>query len=125
MLNRLPAFSLLVLIGACSAAPATTTPAPAPAPAQPAPQPAPAEPAPTELPQNWHLLDPATDRYQGISLLRAERELLQGRTPARQVLVAVIDNGVDTAHAALRSRLWMIPRDMPSKGREDDILGVI
>ena len=125
MLKHISALSLATIIAACSSAPVATTPAPAPAPAQPAPQPAPAEPAPTELPQNWHLLDATADRYQGISLLRAERELLQGRTPARQVLVAVIDNGVDTAHAALRSRLWMNPRETAANGRDDDNNGYV
>ena len=111
-------------VAACSPAPVTTTPAPAPAPAQPAPQPAPAEPAERELPQNWHLLD-ASENYPGISLLKAERELLQGRSPARTVIVAVIDNGVDTAHAALRPRLWTNPRETPGNRRDDDNNGYV
>jgi hypothetical protein len=100
------------ILAACASQPATTTPAPArapaatPAPAPPAPAPEPAEPAPREIPKDWHLRDAAADSFPGISLLKAERELLQGRQPARTVVVAVIDNGVDTAHAALRTRLW-------------------
>ena len=72
-----------------------------------------------EAPRNWHLLDPA-EGVPGISLLRAERELLAGRQPQRTVLVAVIDNGVDTAHAALRERLWMNPDETPGNNRDDD-----
>jgi subtilisin family serine protease len=94
-------------------------PAAAPAPA-PAPMPAPTPAAPlSEAPLNWHLLD-AADRVPGISLLRAERELLAGKQPRRTVTVAVIDGGVDTAHAALRSRLWINPRETPGNGRDDD-----
>ena len=95
-------------------------PAAAPAPA-PAPVPVPAAPL-TEAPLNWHLLD-AADRVPGISLLRAERELLAGRQPRRTVIVAVIDGGVDTAHAALRSRLWLNPLETPGNGRDEDSNG--
>ena len=128
MLKRLAVLSL-TLAAACAPAPATTTPAPAPTPTQPAPQPAPqptpTEPADREAPENWHLLDAAADRYPGISLLKAERELLQGRSPARTVIVAVIDNGVDTAHAALRPRLWNNPRETAGNGRDDDNNGYV
>jgi subtilisin family serine protease len=123
---RLVLPSLAALIAACSpATPATTAPTPTPVPAQPAPQPQPSEPATRELPQNWHLLDATTDKYPGISLLKAERELLQGRSPARTVIVAVIDNGVDTAHAALRPRLWMNPKETPGNKRDDDNNGYV
>ncbi|MGH7678940.1 MAG: S8 family serine peptidase [Gemmatimonadaceae bacterium] len=106
-------------------APATPSPA-APAPARaPAPPAAAATPArPLEAPQNWHLLD-AADRVPGISLLRAERELLAGKQPRKTVVVAILDGGVDTAHAALRSRLWSNPRETPGNGRDDENNGFI
>jgi subtilisin family serine protease len=85
----------------------------------PAPSPAPA-PTPREAPDNWHLLDPQTDGYVGISLLKAERELLAGRTPARTVIVAVIDNGVDTSHSKLRPQLWSNSDEVPGNRRDDD-----
>jgi subtilisin family serine protease len=109
------------LLGACARTPATS-PAPAPTPT-------PSTPMPPvvirEAPQNWHLLDAASDNIPGISLLKAERELLANRRPARTVLVAVIDNGVDTAHAALRSRLWMNPGETAGNGRDDDNNGYV
>ena len=95
----------------------TTDPVPVPAPA-------PETPAPTasarEAPDNWHLLDPATDGYMGISLLKAERELLAGKSPARIVVVAVIDNGVDTTHSKLRPQLWTNADEVGGNGRDDD-----
>ena len=109
-------------LAACTPSAPATTPAPAPAPAPtPAPTPTPEPPAPVlrEAPLNWHLLDP-TDGVPGISLLRAERELLADRQPQRTVLVAVIDNGVDTSHAALRGRLWLNPDEVAGNGRDDD-----
>jgi subtilisin family serine protease len=106
---------------ALAAATAACAPSVAPAPA---PAPAPVSSAPlTEAPLNWHLLDRA-DRVPGISLLRAERELLAGKQPKRTVIVAVVDGGVDTAHAALRSRLWANPDETPGNGRDDDNNGL-
>ena len=124
MSPRLLVVLLVAIAAACSPAPATTRPAPAPAPVDSQPV-QPAEPTDGAVPRNWHLLDPATDSVPGISLLRAERELLQGRAPARTVIVAVIDNGVDTAHAALRSRLWTNPRETAGNNRDDDGNGLV
>ena len=66
------------------------------------------------------LLDPTADHVYGISLLRAERELLANRKPQRTVVVAVIDNGIDTAHATLRPHLWVNPKEIPGNGKDDD-----
>ena len=73
-----------------------------------------------EAPTNWQLLDESIDHVPGISVLRAKRELLAGRQPGRTVVVAVIDGGVDTAHAALRPNLWANPREIPGNGKDDD-----
>ena len=97
----------------------TTEPTPIPAPSE---SPAPA-PSAREAPDNWHLLDPQTDGYVGISLLKAERELLAGRSPARTVIVAVIDNGVDTSHTKLRPQLWTNADETPGNHRDDDSNG--
>lgn len=95
-----------------AAAPPTASPA--------APQPARAAFVVREPPRDWQLLDDSTDHYPGISLLRAQRELLAGRAPVKPVIVAVIDGGVDTAHAALRTRLWTNTREIPGNGKDDD-----
>ena len=97
-----------------------TTPAPAPA-----PSPAAAVPVNREAPRNWQLLDPGADRVPGISVERAERELLAGRQPRRSVVVAVIDGGVDTAHVDLRSNLWLNPKETAGNGRDDDGNGYV
>jgi subtilisin family serine protease len=100
----------VVVVGACG--PRTFPSAPPPVPA--------AAPTIREAPLNWHLLDATADGLPGISLLRAERDLLRGREPKRTVIVAVIDNGVDTTHAALKPLLWANPRETPGNGRDDD-----
>lgn len=65
-----------------------------------------AEPA-----RNWQLLDPATDHVPGIAAERAMNELLKGKAPKQTVLVAIIDNGIDTAHVDLKANLWTNPKD--------------
>ena len=42
----------------------------------------------------------------GISVDRAEHDLFDGRTPSHEVVVAVIDGGLDTADVDLRPNLW-------------------
>ncbi|MFP5356649.1 MAG: hypothetical protein ACLGIK_16160, partial [Gemmatimonadota bacterium] len=74
---------------------------------------------------DWQLLDPVADRVPGISARRAERELLAGRQPARTVVVAVIDGGIDTAHVDLRDNLWRNPREVAGNGKDDDGNGYV
>jgi subtilisin family serine protease len=119
-------FAALLAAAACGP---RMDPAPAPAPAR-APvttpvQPAPAAPVMTEATNNWHLLDPTADGVLGISALRAEKELLAGRQPQRTVVVAVIDGGVDTSHAGLRSRLWVNPKEVAGNKKDDDNNGYV
>jgi subtilisin family serine protease len=90
--------------------PTTTAPAAADAPAT----------RLTEAPRNWHLLDESTDHVPGISADRAMRELLAGKQTVRTVVVAIIDNGIDTSHADLRANLWTNPKETPGNGKDDD-----
>ena len=122
--------SLLVLasvaLGACGA-PATvaTSPAPTPAPAAEVPAattPSIKVPAVTlaEAPRNWQLLDVSADHVPGISVERAYRELLAGKSPKQTVVVAIIDNGIDTLHADLRASLWSNPKEVAGNAKDDD-----
>ena len=119
---------LLVLAGAC--APATTTgprtPAPAPVRAEPAPAPAPTvEAAASGAPSAWWLAATDATGAYGASVERAYRELLQGRAPARTIVVAVIDSGVDIEHADLDDNLWKNPGETAGNGRDDDGNGYV
>ena len=99
--------ALSLALAACAPARTTVTPAPVPVSQPPVvtttPPPASAAVRLTEAPRNWHLLDEATDGVPGISAERALRELLAGRQPARNVVVAVIDGGTDTVARGARS----------------------
>jgi subtilisin family serine protease len=101
----------VILLSACASSGPATASAPEPAPVP--------TPAAGKVPVNWHLLDATANGFPGISLLRAERELLAGKQPTRTIVVAVIDNGMDTTHAALRPHLWSNPKEQPN-GRDDD-----
>jgi subtilisin family serine protease len=121
---------------ACSA-PATvaTAPAPAPAPATSTPAarpPASAQPSTRvppvvldEAPKNWQLLDQSAENIAGISSERAMRELLAGKAPKRTVLVAIIDNGIDTSHADLKANLWTNPKEIGGNKKDDDNNGYV
>jgi subtilisin family serine protease len=61
----------------------------------------------------------------GISSERALHELLAGKQPQQTVLVAVIDGGIDTAHADLRAHLWSNPKEIGGNGRDDDNNGYV
>ncbi len=77
--------------------------------------------APGQAPAEWQRLDMTADHLPGISLDRAERELLRGKTP-QPVVVAVIDGGIDTANVDLHASLWMNPHP-GSDGHAGDLHG--
>jgi cell wall-associated protease len=82
----------------------------------PAPEPA--------LPKAWHLMDLKTQGYYGISLNRAYLAL-KGKK-SKPVVVAVIDSGIDTLQADLKSVLWVNPKEKLGKnGKDDDNNGYI
>ena len=124
--------SMLVLaslaLAACGA-PATvvTSSAPAPAPTPTASAPAASTPSIqvpavrlAEAPRNWQLLDESADHVPGISVERAYRELLAGKTPKQTVVVAIIDNGLDTTHVDLKANLWTNPKEVAANKKDDD-----
>jgi subtilisin family serine protease len=76
-------------------------------------------------PRNWHLLDESLDHFPGISAERAYRELLKNRTPARAIVVAVIDMGIDTTHRSLYPILWTNTREIPGNNIDDDHNGYV
>src|SRR3954470_23872610 len=73
--------------------------------------------------KGWHLCDPQTDSFYGISLQKAY-EFLKGKTYTT-IIVAVIDSGVDTTHEDLKKILWTNPREIPGNGIDDDGNGYI
>ncbi len=73
--------------------------------------------------KGWQYLDPKTDGYNGISLTQAY-QFLQGKK-SKQIIVAVIDSGVDTTQEDLRNILWRNPKEIPGNGIDDDHNGYV
>ncbi len=127
-------FSIVFLFLAACGAPSTVATGPAPArptaapavAAAPVAQPTSVEPVTlSEAPRNWQLLDESIDHIPGISSERAMNELLAGKAPKKRVLVAIIDNGIDTAHVDLKANLWVNPKETPRNGVDDDHNGYV
>jgi subtilisin family serine protease len=116
---------LSVLVAACAGPSTVVTPAPTPAAAPPAVSTNVPATKLDEAPRNWQLLDDSADHVPGISSERAMRELLAGKSPRRTVLVAIIDNGIDTAHVDLRANLWTNPKEVPGNKKDDDANGFV
>ncbi len=57
-------------------------------------------------PNGWHLEDLATTGYNGISLEKAYTFLQSTNRKSNQIVVAVIDSGIDTLHEDLKPILW-------------------
>ena len=70
--------------------------------------------------KGWHLLDRETDQYYGISINKAYSFLREKNLSGKKIIVAVIDNGVDTLHEDLKSILWKNPKEIPGNGVDDD-----
>lgn len=79
---------------------------------------------PEAPPKDWFIRDPATDSVQGVSAEKAYSTLLRDK-PARTVLVAVIDSGVDIEHEDLKDVIWTNEDEIPGNGIDDDKNGYV
>ena len=79
---------------------------------------------PTEAPDDWFLLD-ADAGFPGVSVDKTYQTLLEGKEPARTVVVAVIDSGVDAEHEDLQGQLWINEDEVPGNGEDDDGNGYV
>jgi cell wall-associated protease len=77
----------------------------------------------TAIPNDWFLLDPEVDHVQGLSVARAYT-LLQGK-PSRNIIVAVLDTGVDFDHEDLKDVMWTNPKEIAGNGKDDDKNGYV
>ena len=77
------------------------------------------------VPDGWHLLDRETGGVFGISVDKAYKSLLKDRKPAKTIVVAVIDSGIDTAHEDLKPVMWRNEGEIPGNGIDDDRNGYI
>ena len=78
-----------------------------------------------KLPENWFNLDVVESGYFGISTEKAYKELLKDKKPKEQVIVAVIDGGVDINHEDLKGKIWTNKKEIPGNGKDDDGNGYV
>jgi subtilisin family serine protease len=76
------------------------------------------------VPLNWFLLDPQQDSVQGLSVEKTYTTLLKDQ-PGREVIVAVVDSGVDIDHEDLKGVIWVNTKEIPNNGIDDDKNGYV
>jgi len=74
---------------------------------------------------NWYNLDHKLNKVEGASVDKAYNELLKNKMPKKKIIVAVIDGGIDTAHADLKGKLWKNVKEIPNNGKDDDNNGYV
>jgi subtilisin family serine protease len=78
-----------------------------------------------EPPKGWHHWDEQTTQFRGISSKKAYETLLKGKSPQEEVVVAVIDGGVDAEHEDLADVMWVNEDEIPGNGKDDDGNGYV
>ena len=78
-----------------------------------------------QAPKNWYRLDEKRTQFRGISSRRAYETILKGKAPQKEVIVAVIDGGVDIHHEDLAGVLWTNKDEVADNGKDDDKNGYV
>jgi len=76
------------------------------------------------VPLDWFLRDPQQDSVQGLSVEKAYSTLLKDQ-PAREIIVAIVDSGIDIDHEDLKDIIWTNPGEIAGNGLDDDKNGYI
>jgi len=76
-----------------------------------------------KAPINWYLNSPKEDKMFGAAVDNAY-ELLKDKQP-QQVIVAVIDSGVEVDHEDLKDVIWVNEDEIPGNGIDDDKNGYV
>ncbi len=76
------------------------------------------------VPLDWFLRDPQQDSIQGLSVEKTYSTLLKDQ-PAREIIVAIVDSGIDIDHEDLKDIIWTNSKEIPANGIDDDKNGYI
>jgi len=74
--------------------------------------------------KDWYNSDLEHDSTFGISSDRAYFELLRGKV-SNEIIVAVLDGGVDIRHVDLNGKIWCNKKEIPGNMKDDDNNGYI
>lgn len=79
---------------------------------------------PTSIYHNWVNKSPVDDNIYGAEVEKSYQLLLKDKTPTN-IIVAVIDGGVDITHEDLKDNIWINTNEIPNNGIDDDNNGYI
>ena len=74
---------------------------------------------------NWYNKSPELDKVCGTAVDRAYETILKDKKPQKEIIVAVIDGGVDVRHEDLKGQVWINKDEIPDNGIDDDKNGYI
>ena len=74
--------------------------------------------------QTWSHLDILSDSLPGMSVDKTYAEIIKDNK-GKNVIVAVIDSGVDIDHDDLNDVIWVNPKEVPGNGIDDDKNGYV
>lgn len=83
-----------------------------------------AAPLTEEQTKVWGAKDLLTDTIPGMSVDKAYNEIVKGKK-GKNVIVAVIDSGIDIEHEDLKDVIWVNKDEVPNNGIDDDKNGFI
>ena len=75
--------------------------------------------------KRWGHADLMQDTIPGMSVERSYEELLGHLKVRENVLVAVLDSGIDLDHEDLDGVIWTNPKEIPGNGKDDDNNGYV
>ncbi len=73
---------------------------------------------------SWFNFDPETDRFHGVSTNLAYKTFKRDKSQ-KEVIVAVIDSGVDVNHEDLAGKIWINKNEIPNNNIDDDNNGFV
>ncbi len=73
--------------------------------------------------QQWRFADPFRDSIPGISLDKAYEFVAD--KPSQEVIVAILDSGMDLNHEDFKGMLWVNANEIPNNGIDDDNNGYV
>ncbi|HLT50459.1 MAG TPA: S8 family peptidase [Arenibacter sp.] len=74
--------------------------------------------------KNWGHADLLTDTIPGMSVDRAYTEIIKNKK-GKEVIVAVLDSGMDLTHEDLVNVLWVNKKEIPGNNKDDDNNGYV
>lgn len=79
---------------------------------------------PKAAPTDWHHLS-SDSEYTGAATEKTYSEMLSNKTPAKKVIVAIIDSGTDIEHEDLAGNIWINKDEIPGNDIDDDENGYV